>query len=72
MPINWAANIPGNTITFMGFGFGNVPPIACYYDVRCGWPIFSTPTQCSYPPYTTTCTWPSESIGAGGAFDYYG
>ncbi len=54
MPINWAANIPGNTITALGFALpgANQPPIACYDDVRCGYPIFSAPTiscaECDY------------------------
>lgn len=84
MPINWAANIPGNTITFMGFSIPGVnqPPIACDEDVRCGYPIFSTPTDCcrssSYTDLllcaaltvtgssTNVCTWPSAYGGAGG------
>jgi hypothetical protein len=73
MPINWAANIPGNTVTALGYAIpgANQPPYACHKDVRCGYPVFSYPTICSETGYPT-CTWPSEPIGAGGAFDYYG
>ena len=48
MPINWAANIPGNTITAMGYSIPGVnqPPIACDADVRCGYPAFAYPTDC--------------------------
>ena len=37
MPINWAANIPGNTLTALGYPIpkANQPPLACYADVRC-------------------------------------
>jgi hypothetical protein len=70
MPINWAFNIPGNTMTFMGYAIPGVnqPPFACYKDVRCGIPIFSFPTICP----TGTCTWPPFPTGAGGALDYTG
>lgn len=74
MPINWAANIPGNTLTALGFAIpgANQPPIACHADVRCGYPIFATPTEaCAECEYECT-TWPPCSEGAGGAFDYHG
>lgn len=74
MPINWAANVPGNTITFLGFALpgANQPPIACDADVRCGYPIFASPTvTCSECEYECE-TWPPCSQGAGGAFDYHG
>jgi hypothetical protein len=73
MPINWAANIPGNTVTALGYAIpgANQPPIACHKDVRCGYPVFAYPTICSTTGYPT-CTWPSDWEGAGGAFDYYG
>ncbi len=90
MPINWAANIPGNTVTALGYAIpgANQPPLACFDDVRCGYPVYSTPTDCCYS-YSTTdeilcaalkatgsstyvCSWPSAWGGAGGGFDYMG
>lgn len=90
MPINWAANMPGNTITAMGYAIpkANQPPIACFNDVRCGYPVFSYPTDCcrsfstvdlalcaslkASGSSTNVCTWPSAWGWAGGWFDYSG
>jgi len=64
-PMNWAINVPGNTITALGYAIPgiNQAPLACYRDVRCGIPIFSIPTA-SYPYF-----WPPNPDEGGGAFD---
>lgn len=85
--MNWTFNIPGNTVTALGYAvpYANQAPIACYRDVRCGWPVFAYPTDCcrssSYIDLvlcaaltvtgsdTNVCSWPSAYGGAGGAFD---
>jgi hypothetical protein len=64
-PMNWTANVPGNTITVLGYAVPgiNQAPLACYKDVRCGIPLFSFPTA-SYPYF-----WPPTPDEGGGAFD---
>ena len=64
-PMNWKANVPGNTITVLGYAVPgiNQAPIACYKDVRCGIPLFSFPTA-SYPYF-----WPPNPDEGGGVFD---
>lgn len=64
-PINWTANVPGNTITALGYAVPGInrAPLACYRDVRCGVPLFSFPT--ASPPYF----WPPNPHQWGGAFD---
>lgn len=64
-PMNWTVNVPGNTITALGYAIPGInrAPIACYKDVRCGIPLFSIPTA-SYPYF-----WPPNPDEAGGMFD---
>lgn len=63
--MNWTINVPGNTLTVLGYAVPgiNQAPIACYKDVRCGIPLFSFPTA-SYPYF-----WPPNPEEGGGAFD---
>lgn len=60
-PINWVSNMPGNTISALGYpvSSANIPPKACHKDVRCWQPIISFPPR------------PHE-IWAGGKMDFLG
>ncbi len=55
MPINWAPNAPGNTVTLMGYAIPgiNTPPYACHKSVLCGMPAFAYPTDCCSSSSTT-------------------
>lgn len=63
--MNWTFNVPGNTITALGYAVPGVnqAPVACFRNVNCGIPVFSFPTS-SYP-----YMWPTDTSSAGGAFD---
>lgn len=44
-PINWSPNMPGNTITALGYAVpqANIAPKACHNSVLCGDPVISYP-----------------------------